>query len=142
MDSGWCSKRDVIWRLPIPMAQHLKLSGTGRGARCGDQPQWSPNSQEIVFWTGDNSFQEIMLISLDDEINRTLTAANFGCNGNYGGVAFNPTGTHIAFDDSDCNTWLLNIENPDDLAALEEFPYWWTRQFNPQWGSETTQVAD
>ena len=72
-------------------------------------PQWSPDSNEIVFRRGGCPEQKIIKLELDD-LSETVLATH-GCKYGttpclFGGPRYSPDGTKVVYDKDDCNGWV------------------------------------
>ncbi len=112
---------------------------------CGvTNPQWSPNSRSIVFYViGDCDEwdyplrRELWVVTTDGQTTipiASFTDKNADCS--WTEVAFSPDGVHVAYFDDRCRAWLARADGSGEAERVEEFPYWWTGMFHPQWGQD------
>ncbi len=115
----------------------------GLGQECAYEPQWSPDSQRLVYsaqlgecnWTFPMT-REIRVISV---ANLAITPIATVIHPNQEActafdLAFSPDGSQVVYIDSQCQSWLANANGAGQPVPLVDFPFWWKASFHPQWG--------
>ena len=111
---------------------------------CIAAPVWSPDSQVlagIMFQrNAQNELEQrhIVMMSLADQKMVTLVAMPYMASPTqcrFGNVVFSPDGQHIAYQDNNCNTQLVALDDPQNQELLDEFPFWWLPNIYPYGGS-------
>lgn len=114
---------------------------------CADQPQWSPDSTQVIFSKGRCDWftpikRDIMMVSLNDNTTTTIVTtehSNDRCGVKLENIAFSPDGTQIVYQDGRCQNILRHLATGEEMTLIE-FPYWWTSSVYPQWSAGVNLV--
>ncbi|MCP4424913.1 MAG: protein kinase [Chloroflexi bacterium] len=106
---------------------------------CVTALEWSPDSRWLVFSLSpidQQGLSHTRQIRITTEAGEAEMVANFTINNNnclnQTAVAYSPDGSKIAYVDGDCQPQLMDIETRATMPT-DEFPYWWTSSWYPQW---------
>ncbi|MBN1584216.1 MAG: PD40 domain-containing protein, partial [Anaerolineae bacterium] len=102
-------------------------------------PQWSPDSQRVVFAAVSPQEREIQVISLEGKEVTHIAGMTGGFEQERSDTAFDPSGRNVVYYDSDYPSWMIaDAEGEEDAEPIdiEALPALWTGAYYPQWGNE------
>ncbi|MBN1679526.1 MAG: PD40 domain-containing protein [Anaerolineae bacterium] len=140
---------DMIVMHPDGSDQRL-LWRSSDGEAVSGKPQWSPDSQRLVFsltHSGSEPEQryprlnEVAVASIDGKEFSIVGAAEHQRDEPCAWpplpenqVAFSPNGQRVAFVIEGCQPVVMNADGSGDPEPIDSFPVWWTGSAYPQWG--------
>lgn len=111
------------------------LSAQGQNLSNELHPSWSPNNQDLVFYSNASGNDDLYIISTTTSTKRKLTSG-----GNNENPVWSPSGEYIAFQSDRYGDWDIFIIRPDGsgLKRLTTNPQ---RDMSPGWSPDSQQIV-